>query len=211
MTPSCKARCDAIIRYTEEDDAYVTEADIPADSVIIREYADPEKYYGAYAELLKEDNWARTYLPKEQVNRLTDGTEPLRYTYSVMDVDGNGVDELLVMEVKTDSYGVWALFSCDSKGSPYLIAWNNTHGTPLVSLCREKGILAFQGWLDGEGSCELRCVKDGKPFGSDQLFRAADAGELVLPTDVDSKAEGYYVELLPIPITELVRLNGEEA
>lgn len=206
-----KVRCDAIKTYTSQTDAYVTTVDIPTGSVSYQSNQSQAPYYQQYAPLLSGYRWAVDYLPDERITTLQNasrtGTE-YTYWYYVTDLDGNGVDELIVVETVLPNNGTWAIFSCDSRGKVYLVAWGYPYGVPVLSVCREKKTLAMQSYYSGLGVCDVYTFANGS-LSDAKRATAQDSNYVsVDPSQADSNALGYYVELTPYNYTDLSRLTG---
>ena len=204
-------RCYAIKTYTAETDAFVTQVPIPTSYVNYNTWEDQAKYYGKYLEILPDYKWARTYLGTDQALTLVDGerkNDQLRYCYFVSDIDGNGVDELILLDCMKTGRGAWAIFSCDEKGEPYLVAWGYPTGQPTVSVCREKGVLAMQAHVNGVSSCEIYTLSQGKLLSAKVASMNGTENDRVEPGQVDAAAHGYYVELTPYDVEDLSRLTG---
>lgn len=208
---AAELRCNAIKTYTEETDAFVTQVAIPTSYVNYQTWESQAPYYSRYVQLLPNYKWARTYLGDDRADALIDGEkrgEQLQYSYFVCDIDGNGIDELILLDCMRTGRGAWAIFSCDEKGEPYLIAWGYPTGQPVISACREKGVLAMQAHVNGVSSCEIYTVSAGKLLTA-RIASANGTEDLkVEPGQVDPEAYGYYVELTPYAVGDLSRLNG---
>lgn len=207
-------RCDAIKNYAGESEAKVTRAEFPLGRSDVQSIQDQAPYYERYAELLRGGRWVLDYLPDERIETLLKAAragEEENWFYSVSDLDGNGVDELIVTAAVPPNGGAWAVFSCDSRGEVILEAWGYPYGVPVLSVCRERKTLAMQSYAKGLGLCDVYTFSEGglrdakRATVQDESFVAVD------PAQADSRAQGYYVELCPYRCSDLSRLIGSEA
>ena len=206
-------RCDAIKNYAGESEAKVTTAELPQSQAKVQSIQNQAPYYTRYAELLRGSRWVLDYLPDERIETLLKAAragEEDSWFYSVSDLDGNGVDELIVTAAVPPNGGAWAIFSCDSRGEVILMAWGYPYGAPVLSVCRERGTLAMQSYAKGLGLCDVYTFSEGslrdakRATVQDENFVAVD------PAQADSRAQGYYVELCPYSLDDLSRLLGPE-
>ncbi|MBR3475525.1 MAG: SPOR domain-containing protein [Oscillospiraceae bacterium] len=202
-----EARCAAIKTYTNENDAYVTQVGIPTSYVSYQVQQDQSQNYSVYANLLYNYNWARYYLPKEESDFLVRNKgQELEYVYFVCDIDGNGVDEIMILDVIAMYEGTWALFSTNRNGA-YLIAWGATYSLPMISVCQEKGILAIQSYYQGYASCDLLYISNGTLWDSKSGYATGEYAE-VQPWDVDWNAYSYFMVLQGFEAYDTGRLTG---
>lgn len=201
------ARCAAIKTYTDENDAYVTQVAIPTSYVNYQVQVDQSQNYGVYAALLYNYNWARSYLPREEAEYLVrnQGGE-MDYLYYVCDIDGNGVDELFILDVVAMYEATWAMFTCSRNGAA-LIAWGSTFSLPTISVCQEKGILAIQSYYKEYASCDLLYVSNGMLWDSKSGYATGEYAA-VQPWDLDWNAYGYYMTLQGFDASDTGRLTG---
>lgn len=205
-----EARCRAIKAYTDEQDAYVTQVDIPTSYVSYQKEADQSSYYQIYASLLYNCSWATNFLPSSEVDylRQNQGYE-MDYRYYVCDIDRNGVDELLIVDCIAATEGAWALFTCQNNRA-VLLTWGHTMNLPKAYVCQEKGILSLQGYYNAFATCELCYLRDGML--TDTHYKSATGQYAkVIPTDVDANAYGYYMALSGTDISDLSRLTGRQS
>ena len=201
-------RCSAIKKYTDQSDAYVTTVELPTSYVSYQAAQAQDSYYAIYQNLLLDFNWAWNYLPRDDAEVLAgSGSSALDYRYYVSDVDANGVDDLIIVDVVAIYEGVWAVFSCN-KGGAYLMGWGAAFSTPLVSVCQEKGALAMQSYYKGVGSCSLFYFRNGQMTDEKNATIPSDDYIEVYPTDADRNAFGYYVNLTGYEVGDFSRLAG---
>ncbi len=206
-------RCDAIKTYTDESDAYVTTLELPLASASVQSKQDQAPYYRKYAELLRDHRWAADYLPDERTDSLLKAARAGKedtYWYYVSDLDGNGVDEMIVVATVLPNSGAWAVFSCDSRGEAVLMAWGYPYGVPVLSVCREKKTLAMQSYYNGLGLCDVYTFSEGSLSDAKRATVQDENFVSVDPAQADSRALGYYVELTPYNCSDLRRLIGTE-
>lgn len=200
-------RCKSIKTYTDQKDAFVTQAAIPTSYVNVRPERDQEATYRVYAPLLQDFSWARQYLPRDQATKLqSNAGRELQYVYYVCDVDGNGVDELLIVDVLSIYDGAWALFTCE-RNSAVLLAWGYTFSIPTVSVCQERGVLSLQSIYQENSVCELYYLQDGR-LTDIRSASSNSASTIVQPADVDRNASGYYMRLSGNLADDTGRLTG---
>ncbi len=205
------ARCQAILQYTDDTDAIVKLVRIPTSYVNYQTGVDQAGAYARYAELLNGYRWATDYLPADRASVLQNAErsgDVSMYVYYVYDIDGNGTDELIVLDCLLHADGAWAVFSCDGSWNPYLVAWGYPYGVPTLSACREKGILAMQTYYSGMASCEIYTYAGGQLIDARKSASYSASFVKLDPSQVDSRAAGYYVELQPYAVGDLSRLNG---
>jgi hypothetical protein len=203
--------CSALKTYTDEPEAAVAQAVIPTSYVNLQTWESREQYYGKYVQLLQDHKWARSFLGDDRAAALIEGEkkgELLQYGYAVFDLDANGIDELILLDCVKTGRGAWAVISCDKEGEPYLIAWGYPSGQPVISACREQGVLAMQAHVNGVNSCEIYSLAEGKLLTAKVASSAGTETERVLPAQVDASVKGYYVELTLYALDDLRRLTG---
>lgn len=204
------ARCNAIKAYTSEQDAYVTQVEIPTSYVIYRREVDQTPYYQIYAQLLRDCTWARDYLPLSEADYLlkNQGYE-MDYRYYVCDVDRNGVDELIIVDCIAATEGIWGLFTCQNNKA-VLLTWGETMNLPKVYVCQDKGILSLEGYYKAFATCDLSYLRDGK-LTSTHYGSATGEYVKITPTDLDPAAAGYYMALSGTDVSDLTRLTGHQS
>ena len=204
-----QARCDAIKKYTDQSDAYVTTVDIPTSYIDYSPTKDQSAYYGYYRDLLVNCNWTTYCMPQADVDSFRrSASSATQYLYYVCDLDKNGVDDLIVVETFGAGYGAVAVFSCDRNGA-YLMTWSGAYGDPVVSACQDKGILAVQKYYNRVAACDLHYFRSGRWYDSKEARVNSNYYVEVPPTDADPNADGYYVVLTGYRITDLKRLGGD--